>query len=110
MKFEDLTIQHVCIGEYSNWWHCTQHCLLGAGAVAQLVVQIIIWIKLLQRGQMKRIYSVLYITLLGMNGVQIQHNIIISSVPDSKLMYLLINFFLFIMVYKFWRINSDMKN
>jgi hypothetical protein len=59
---------------------------------------------------MKRIYSVLYIALLGMNGVQIQHNIILSSVPDSKVMFLLVNFFLFTLVYKFWRINSVMKN
>ncbi len=110
MKFQDLTIQHVCIGEDSNWWHCTEQCLFGAGAVTQLVVQIIIWIKLLHRGQMKRIYSLLYITLLGINGVQIKHNIILSSVSDSKLMFLLLNFFLFILVYKFWRINSEMKN
>jgi hypothetical protein len=48
--------------------------------------------------------------LLAMAGVQINHNLILSSVPNSKLMPLLVNIFMFILVYKFWRINVDMKN
>ena len=110
MKFHDLTIHHVCISKHAKWFHCTEHCVLGVGSVAQLVLQIIIWVKLLQRGHMKSIYSMLYLTLLGMAGVQIEHNMIISSVPNSKLMYLLLNSFLFVLVYKFWRLNVDMKN